>query len=118
MKKEQVEELREKVGCGAVLEEARFAVDVKESTRRAVKHRRGPEIIIVIHGGRGWFDPLSDAKGDVFALVEHLDGASFQESLERVAQLVGYDLAEPQWRPLLKDRGSFGPTAERWESCV
>lgn len=116
MKKEQVEELREKVGCGAVLEEAGFAVDVKESTRRAVKHRRGPEIIIVIHGGRGWFDPLSDAKGDVFALVEHLDGASFQESLERVAQLVGYDLAEPQWRPLLKDRGSFGPTAERWES--
>ncbi|WP_164901867.1 DUF3991 and toprim domain-containing protein [Neorhizobium lilium] len=116
MKKEQVEELREKVGCGAVLEKAGFTVDVKESTRRAVKHRRGPEIIIVIHGGRGWFDPLSDAKGDVFALVEHIDGASFQESLERVAQLVGYDLAEPQWRPLLKDRGSFGPTAERWES--
>lgn len=116
MKKEQVEELREKVGCGAVLEKAGFAVDVKESTRRAVKYRCGSEIIIVIHAGRGWFDPLSDAKGDVFALVEHLDGASFLESLERVAQLVGYDLAEPQWRPLLKDRGSFGPTAERWAS--
>lgn len=116
MKKEQVEEMREKVGCGAVLEKAGFAVDVKESTRRAVKYRCGAEIIIVIHAGRGWFDPLSDAKGDVFALVEHLDGANFQESLERVAQLVGYDLAEPQWRPLPKGHGSSGPTSERWAS--
>jgi len=116
MKKLQVEELREKVGCGAVLEQAGFSIDVKESTRRAVKHRRGPEIIIVNHEGKGWFDPLSDAKGDVFTLVEHLDGTRFLESLERVAQLVGYDLAEPKWKPLSKGHGSFGSTSERWAS--
>ena len=52
--------------CAAVLEQAGFAVDRKESTRRAVKYRRGDDIIIVIHEGKGWFDPLSDAKGDVF----------------------------------------------------
>lgn len=116
MKKEQVEELREKVGCGAVLEQAGFSIDVKESTRRAVKHRRGSEIIIVNHEGKGWFDPLSDAKGDVFTLVEHLDGVTFLESLDRVAQLVGYHLAEPPWRPPSKGGGSPGTTPDRWAS--
>ena len=42
---------------------------LKESTRKAVKYRRGGDIIIVIHDGNGWFDALSDAKGDVFSLV-------------------------------------------------
>ncbi len=58
MEKAELEELRGKVACGAVLETAGFAVDLKESTRRAVKYRRGDEIIIVIHDGQGWFDPL------------------------------------------------------------
>jgi hypothetical protein len=48
-----------------VLETFGFAVDLKESTPKAVKYRRGDDIIIVIHDGKGWFDPLSDAKGDV-----------------------------------------------------
>ena len=69
MEKAELEELREKVNCGAVLETAGFAVDLKESTRKAVKYRRGDDIIIVIHEGKGWFDPLSEAKGDVFRLV-------------------------------------------------
>ncbi|MFK4259141.1 DUF3991 and toprim domain-containing protein [Agrobacterium tumefaciens] len=116
MTKLQVEELRGKVSCGTVLEQAGFAIDVKESTRRAVKHRRGTEIIIVNHEGKGWFDPLSDAKGDVFALLEHLEGVGFLESLKRVAHLVGYDLAEPEWRPFQKSGGSFDPTSERWAS--
>ena len=33
----------------AVLETAGFAVDPKESTRRAVKYRRGDDIIFLIH---------------------------------------------------------------------
>ncbi|NTB87766.1 DUF3991 and toprim domain-containing protein [Agrobacterium tumefaciens] len=114
MKKEQVEELREKVGCGAVLEKARFAVDVKESTRRAVKYRRGAEIIIVIHQGRGWFDPLSDAKGDIFGLVEHLDGVSFVESLNLVAALVGFAVDEPVWTQSPREYTPADAIPERW----
>ena len=79
MDKREIEELREKVGCAALLEKDGWKVDVKESTRRAIKFRRDSNIIIVIHEGRGWFDPLSPAKGDVFLLAEHLgaerDGA-------------------------------------------
>jgi len=69
MEKQKLEELRDRVPCAALLEQAGFAIDVKESTRKALKYRRGAEIVIVIHGGRGWFDPLSDAKGDVFGLA-------------------------------------------------
>jgi len=31
------------------------------------------EILIVNHEGKGWWDPQSDAKGDVFDLVQHFD---------------------------------------------
>ena len=48
------------------------------------------EIIIVIHNGRGWFDPLSDAKGDVFTLAGHLAGIAFPAAVEAVRSLVGY----------------------------
>ncbi|MDI6837950.1 MAG: hypothetical protein QMD99_19865, partial [Rhizobiaceae bacterium] len=51
MEKQELEDLRERVPCGVVLEQAGFAVDVKESTRKAVKYRRGAEIVIVIHEG-------------------------------------------------------------------
>src|SRR4051812_7596136 len=90
MKRTEIEALREQVSCAAVLEHAGFAIDAKESTRRAVKFRRGGEIIIVTYEGRGWFDPLSEAKGDVFRLVEHLDRVGFLEGAERVADLVGF----------------------------
>lgn len=76
MEKQKLEDLRDRVPCAAVLERAGFAIDVKESTRKALKYRRGAEIVIVIHGGRGWFDPLSDAKGDVFGLAAHLGGVT------------------------------------------
>ncbi|MCV9947577.1 hypothetical protein [Rhizobium sp. BT-175] len=59
MNRRKIEALRDQVSCAAVLEQAGFAIDVKESTRRAIKCRRGREIIIVTHEGRGWFDPLS-----------------------------------------------------------
>jgi hypothetical protein len=95
MKRAEIEKLREEVGCAAVLEQAGFAVDKKESTRRAVKFRRAAEIVIVTHEGRGWFDPLSDAKGDVFGLVAHLKGADFVVCCERIASLVGF-VASPE----------------------
>lgn len=95
MNRAEIEKLREDVGCAGVLEQAGFAVDKKESTRRAVKFRRAAEIVIVTHEGRGWFDPLSDAKGDVFGLVAHLEGADFVVCYERVAALVGF-VASPE----------------------
>lgn len=94
MKREEIEKIREAVSCAAILERAGFAVDIKESTRRAVKFRRGAEIVIVTHEGRGWFDPLSDEKGDVFGLVALLDHLTFSDAVDRVGELVGYK-AEP-----------------------
>ncbi|NTI26563.1 DUF3991 domain-containing protein (plasmid) [Rhizobium rhizogenes] len=114
MEKQKLEELRDCVPCAALLEQAGFAIDIRESTRKAVKYRRGAEIVIVIHGGRGWFDPLSDAKGDVFGLAEHLDGVTFVEALDRVANLVGVIAADPVWsRPTGKPAHSTS-VSERW----
>jgi hypothetical protein len=113
MEKNEIEELRDRVGCAALLEGDGWKVDVKESTRRAVKWRRDAKIIIVIHSGRGWFDPLSTAKGDVFDLAEHLGARGFPEASARVAALVGFVPAEPAWvrssRPAPPDS-----VADRW----
>ncbi|NSZ02081.1 DUF3991 domain-containing protein [Agrobacterium tumefaciens] len=98
MKREEIEKLREAVSCAAVLEQAGFAVDMKESTRRAVKYRRGAEIIIVTHDGRGWFDPLSDDKGDVFALACQLEYLGFSEAVGRVGDLIGYNATPVLWK--------------------
>jgi hypothetical protein len=67
---------RQSVNCAAVLERmvGGWKLDVSQSTRRALKYRRGEgEIIIVNHDGRGWWDATGSAKGDVFNLVQHLD---------------------------------------------
>ncbi len=115
MRKEELEDLRDRVPCGALLEQAGFAVDRQESTRRAVKYRRGAEIVIVIHEGRGWFDPLSDAKGDVFSLAGHLDGVAFVDALDRVASLVGFVSREPVWTPSAGESLTSRPIQDRWE---
>ncbi|WP_179874701.1 DUF3991 and toprim domain-containing protein [Rhizobium anhuiense] len=116
MNRKEIEALRERVGCAAVLEHAGFAIDAKESTRRAVKFRRGAEIIIVTHEGRGWFDPLSDAKGDVFGLVERLDHVGFLEGAGRVADLVGFAITEPEWKAPRPDQNHDPSLPERWQS--
>jgi hypothetical protein len=115
MEQRELEELKGRVLCAAVLEKAGFAIDLRESTGRAVKHRRGSDIVIVIHEGRGWFDPLSDAKGDVLSLIQHLDGVAFTEALARAAELVGFRPAEPEWqRP--SPQKPIVPLAERWRA--
>lgn len=118
MRRNEVEELRARVPCGAVLDKAGFIVDLKESTRRAVKYRRGGDIIIVIHDGRGWFDPLGEAaaKGDVFSLVEHLAGVGFAEGLHHVAGLVGYEPAKPAWTRPLREAQAERPIPDRWQA--
>ena len=72
----ELEELRACVSCAVVLERypPPWQLDKRESTRRCLKYRRGEgEIILVTHEGRGWWNPASTAKGDVFSLVQHLE---------------------------------------------
>ncbi|RWJ60402.1 MAG: DUF3991 domain-containing protein [Mesorhizobium sp.] len=116
MEKSDVEELRSGVPCAAVLERAGFAVDRQKSTKRAVKFRRGDEIIIVIHDGKGWFDPLSDAKGDVFRLVEHLEGVPFVDALDHVAELIGFVSSEPVWTRVPSNNRPDLAIPERWQA--
>ncbi|TPJ81893.1 DUF3991 domain-containing protein [Mesorhizobium sp. B2-5-13] len=116
MEKAELEELKDKVPCAAVLEHLGFALDVRESTRKAMKYRRDAEIIIVIHAGRGWFDPLSDRKGDVFRLVEYLEGEPFAEAMHTVADLVGFVPTEPAWQRPSRDHDPDVSIAERWQA--
>lgn len=113
MDKRAIEQLREKVGCGALLEKDGWKIDIKESTRRAIKYRRDSNIVIVIHEGRGWFDPLSPAKGDVFSLAEHLGAGGFVEASNRVADVVGFVSSAPAWQRPASPK-VLAPIVERW----
>jgi hypothetical protein len=109
MKREEIEKLRESMGCQAVLEASGFALDIKESTKRALKYRRASEIIIVTHSGRGWFNPLGDEKGDIFGLLTYLEGCDFPDGCARVAALSGVRTSSLEWieeRTGLTNRGS------------
>jgi len=115
MKKHELDELRAKVQCAQLLDKANFAVDTKESTRKAVKYRHdNGQIAIVIHDGRGWFDPLSDAKGDVFSLAMHLGAADFPAALQHVADLVGYQPSQPVWTPPVAALRPIASIKSRW----
>jgi hypothetical protein len=75
----EIEELRDKAHCAVVLERTPppWKLDRKESTKLSLKYRRDEgEILIVSHGGKGWWDPTSDAKGDVSGLVQRLEPTS------------------------------------------
>ena len=113
MQREDIERLREQVSCAVALEQAGFAIDLKESTRRAVKFRRRGEIIIVTHEGRGWFDPLSDRKGDIFALIGLLQPGNFQATLAAVEALAGVQPLYPTWRARTS-RGTAADISTRW----
>jgi hypothetical protein len=84
---------RSSVNCAAILEGmvGGWKLDVRESTRSALKYRRGKgEVLIVSHDGRGWWDPLSQAKGDIFDLVQHLDrGLNFGQVRQVLRRFVG-----------------------------
>ncbi|TPJ31563.1 DUF3991 and toprim domain-containing protein [Mesorhizobium sp. B2-7-2] len=116
MEKAEIEGLKDKVPCAAVLERAGFALDIKQSTRKAMKYRREASIIIVIHDGKGWFDPLGDDKGDVFRLVEHLEKVPFVEAMNDVASLVGFVPSEPVWQRVSRQREPVLSIPERWHA--
>lgn len=115
MRREELEALRAKVSCDLVLEQAGYEIDLKESTQRAIKYRRNSEIVIVTHGGKGWFDPLSDKKGDVFGLAMFLDNVSFPSASDAIASLVGLQSSGSVWRSSRRSAPTKG-IEERWSN--
>jgi hypothetical protein len=106
--------IKAQVPCSSLLESEGWKVDLRESTPKAVKYRRGEgKIVIVIHEGRGWFDPLSDAKGDVFSLARHLGAPDFGSSLKAVAELVGFEPRASVWQRKSRRQPSAG-IQDRW----
>jgi hypothetical protein len=115
---EELARLRASVNCATILERlgTGWALDKPESTRGALKFRRGPgEIVIVNHTGRGWFDPMSKAKGDIFSLVQHLEpDLNFGQVRQRLRRVAGiaFTYSEPADRP--RRAAKAASPAERW----
>jgi len=112
----ELQAFRTGVNCAAMLENmGGWKLDARQSTRRALKYRGDGEILIVTHDGRGWWDPLSDAKGDVFNLVQHLEpGLNFGHVRQVLRRFVGL---APSYAPHLRDakrRAAGRSPAERW----
>jgi hypothetical protein len=91
--------LRTSISCAALLEglPPPWRLDRKQSTRRALKYRRGTgEVLIVNHDEKGWWDPHSTAKGDVFDLVKHLEpDRNFGQVLRLLRGFVGLPPSYP-----------------------
>jgi hypothetical protein len=115
----EIEWLKASVSCAAVLERLAPAwrLDRAESSRRSLKYRRGKgEIVIVNHDGRGWWDPLSERKGDAFALVQHLDpGVSFGAARRVLRGFAGMSPALPSALRPRRASAPDIPVAQRWE---
>ncbi len=114
----ELDVFRQAVNCAAVLERMAggWKLDVRESTKNALKYRRGAgEIIIVNHDGRGWWDATSTAKGDVFNLVQHLEPSlNFGQVRKLLRGFVGLAPAYPEVpRKRVSAKADRTP-AERW----
>ena len=114
----ELEQIRDGVSCALILE--RFPpvwrLDQAASTPHCLKYRRGAgEILIVNHDGRGWWDPQSDDKGDVFDLVQHLEpGLNFGQVRKALRPLIGMSPAFPQALREQKRDQPDEPVAQRW----
>ena len=120
MQDTEIEWLKAGVSCAALLERLPpvWRLDHAESTRRSLKYRRGPgEILIVNHDGRGWWDPQSERKGDIFTLVQHLDGGlSFGAACLVLRGFVGIAPAFPEAIRGRRTEASLISIATRWKS--
>ncbi len=115
---EDIQRLKDRVDCGMVLEHLApgWRLDARESTRRARKYRRGPgEVLIVSHEGRGWWDPTSERKGDIFTLARALDpGLDFGGARRLLRDIAGIAPMLPGPRRG-GDQPPPVPPALRWE---
>jgi len=115
---QEIEMFKREVSCAALLEQVAetWKLDKQESTRHALKYRRGAgKIIIVNHDQRGWWDPLSSAKGDVFSLVQHLDSSlNFGQVRQLLRLFVGVAPIFPRTKPGATDQTDRPAPATRW----
>lgn len=114
----EIDEIKKTVSCAVVLERlGGWKIDATESTRRALKYRRGRgEIIIVNHDGHGWWNPTGTERGDCFALVQHLlPGTNFGHVRKMLRELAGLSPTFPDALRVDKPRGNGVPAAERWQ---
>ena len=104
----ELETLRS-VSCVVLLEQLPppWALDRRDGARRCLRYRRGAgEVLIVNHDGRGWWDPQSECKGDVFDLVQHLQpGLHFGQVRRVLWEFVGI---APTCREVLRERARHG----------
>lgn len=116
---EDIQRLKDRVDCGMLLQRLApsWRLDTRESTRSARKYRRGPgEILIVCHEGRGWWDPTSERKGDVFSLARLLDpGLDFGGAKRLLRDIAGLAPAPSGARRDRDDPLPPIPPALRWE---
>ena len=117
----EIEWLKAGVSCAALLERLQppWQLDRAQSTPHSLKYRRGEaEILIVNHDGHGWWDPLSDSKGDIFSLVQHFDpGLSFGAACGVLRGFVGI---LPTFSEAIRVWGRQAPSVpiiQRWEGA-
>jgi len=114
----ELEQIRDGVSCALILE--RFPpvwrIDQAASTPHCLKYRRGAgEILIVNHDGRGWWDPQSDDKGDVFDLVQFLEpGLNFGQVRKALRPLIGLSPTYPAADRRHKQSGGDQQLGDRW----
>ncbi|VTZ48713.1 conserved hypothetical protein [Methylocella tundrae] len=114
----EIERLRAEVSCATLLERLPppWLLDRAESTKNCLKYRRGAsEVLIVNHAGRGWWDPQSDARGDVFDLVQHFDpGLNFGQVRKLLRPFAGLSPTFPEAPRRREHDPRELPPAERW----
>ena len=114
----ELDQFRQSVSCAVLLERLAppWLLDRKGSTRRALKYRRGEgEIVIVNHDGRGWWDPQSAAKGDIFDLVQFLDpGLNFGQVRKVLRPFIGLSPRYPEAAPSARRPEDDRSIVERW----